>query len=282
MEAYTLIILLAIPVFFLGMAVELLVLRRRRRPGYDTRDSVANVLSSVGSLLISLPFSVVEIALLLWMNDQVPWRLTGWVAWVVALVAVDFTYYWYHRTHHEIRALWAVHSVHHSSRRYDLSVALRQTWVVFTTLPFLVPVALLGVDAKIVLSAFVINLVYQFFIHTEVVGRLWRPVEFVFNTPSHHRVHHGANAEYLDRNYGGILIVWDRLFGTFEPERARVVYGLTKNIDTYNVLRIEVHEFVAIWRDVRAARTWRDRFGHVFRGPGWQPAPTPALVALPA
>ncbi|MEU1205460.1 sterol desaturase family protein [Nocardia sp. NPDC005825] len=116
------------------------------------------------------------------------------------------------------------------------------------------------------------SLVYQFFVHTERVGKLWRPVEFVMNTPSHHRAHHGSNAQYLDKNYGGIPIVWDRLFGTFEPEGDRVVYGLTKNIDTYNPLRVATHEFASVARDLRAARTWRAAFGYLFRGPGWAPA----------
>jgi sterol desaturase/sphingolipid hydroxylase (fatty acid hydroxylase superfamily) len=117
-----------------------------------------------------------------------------------------------------------------------------------------------------------ISLAYQFFLHSERIGRLPRVIEWCFNTPSHHRVHHGANAEYLDRNYGGILIVWDRLFGTFEPERARVVYGLTKNIGTYNPLRVATHEYRDIWHDVRTAASWRHRLRFVFGRPGWQPA----------
>ena len=184
---------------------------------------------------------------------------------------------WYHRTHHEIRVLWASHVTQHSSESFSLSVALRQTWFVFTLLPFLVPVALLGVDAKIVMASYSINLLYQFRIHTELVDKLWAPIEFLFNTASHHRAHHGTNNEYLDKNYGGILIIWDRLFGTFEAERARVIYGLTKNIKTYNVVRIETHEYAAIWRGVKAAASWRAKLGHLFRGPGWQPA-----AAVPA
>ena len=118
-----------------------------------------------------------------------------------------------------------------------------------------------------------ISLIYQFFLHTERVDRLWRPIEFVFNTPSHHRVHHGSNNVYLDRNYGGILIIWDRLFGTFQPEGERVVYGLTKNIDTYNPLRVAFHEYTATWHDIRTATRWRDRAGYAFGPPGWAPQP---------
>jgi sterol desaturase/sphingolipid hydroxylase (fatty acid hydroxylase superfamily) len=132
-----------------------------------------------------------------------------------------------------------------------------------------------------VYSGYGINLIYQFFVHTELVRKLPRPVEFVFNTPSHHRVHHGSQSQYLDRNYGGVLIVWDRLFRTFEPERERVVYGLTKNITTHNPFRVATHELVALAHDVRSASTWRDRVGYVVHGPGWAPAAAAAEPAVP-
>jgi sterol desaturase/sphingolipid hydroxylase (fatty acid hydroxylase superfamily) len=141
-----------------------------------------------------------------------------------------------------------------------------------TGTPFWLFLPLLGIPPWMVFLQQSISLAYQFFLHSERVGRFWAPVEWFFNTPSHHRVHHGANAEYLDRNYAGILIVWDRLFGTFEPERAPVVYGLTKNIATYNPLRVATHEYRDIWRDVRASSTWRHRLRFVFGRPGWQPS----------
>jgi sterol desaturase/sphingolipid hydroxylase (fatty acid hydroxylase superfamily) len=202
------------------------------------------------------------------------------VAWLVALLGVDLAYYWYHRSHHEVRLLWASHVVHHSSRRYNLAVALRQPWIVFTTLPFLAPLALLGVPHELIAASWAINLLYQFWIHTELIDRMPRWFEAVFNTPSHHRVHHGKNPQYLDRNYAGVLMVWDRWFGTFEPEVEPVVFGLTKDITTHNPFKIATHELAAIARDVRASRTWRDRAGRVFRGPGWQPAPVPTELSL--
>jgi sterol desaturase/sphingolipid hydroxylase (fatty acid hydroxylase superfamily) len=166
--------------------------------------------------------------------------------------------------------------VHHSSQRYNLSTALRQTWTGEYTVLFFLPVALLGVPVEIVLACWSINLLYQFWIHTEAIDKLWRPVELVFNTPSHHRVHHGSQSQYLDRNYAGVLIIWDRLFGTFEPEGEPVVYGLTKNITTYNPLRVATHEYVALWRDLRTASSWRHRAGHLLHGPGWAPTPDAA------
>jgi sterol desaturase/sphingolipid hydroxylase (fatty acid hydroxylase superfamily) len=145
-----------------------------------------------------------------------------------------------------------------------------------TSLPFWLPLALLGLPPWMILLEQSVSLAYQFFLHTERVDKLWRPVEWLFNTPSHHRVHHASNRVYLDRNYGGILIVWDRLLGTFQAEDERVVYGLTKNIDTFNPLRVAFHEFAAAWRDARAADHWRDKAGHLLGPPGWTPpAPRP-------
>jgi sterol desaturase/sphingolipid hydroxylase (fatty acid hydroxylase superfamily) len=254
------LIWIAAPLFLAGMGIELWVLHRRVRPSYDWRDAAASIGTGLGYQLLGLGWLLIEAAALRWLHQQVPWRLDGAAAWLLAIIGVDFMYYWWHRTHHEIRLLWAAHVSHHSSLRYNLSTALRQSWLLFTVLPFLAPLALLGVDAKIVMAAFSINLLYQFWIHTEVIDKLWRPIELICNTPSHHRVHHGSNRRYLDRNYAGILIIWDRLFGTFEPEAEPAVYGLTKNIGTFNVITIEFGELVNIWRDARAARGWRARF----------------------
>lgn len=194
---------------------------------------------------------------------------TGPLAYAVAIVGWDLLYYWNHRLSHESRWLWAVHVVHHSSERYNLATALRQP--VAEALTIYVPygaLSLLGVRPDIVQNARGVNLLYQFWVHTEAIRSIG-PLEKLFNSPSHHRVHHGSNRRYLDRNHGGILILWDRLFGTFEPEGERVVYGLTSNIDTHNPLRIATHEWAGIARDVFRAKTWRARLGHLVRGPGW-------------
>jgi sterol desaturase/sphingolipid hydroxylase (fatty acid hydroxylase superfamily) len=195
-----------------------------------------------------------------------------WWAFLVTVLAVDLSYYWQHRFVHRVRVGWAAHQAHHSSELMNFGTALRQKWNPWFDVFFLLPLPLLGMSPAWMYLGLGISLVYQFFVHTEMIDRLPRPIEYVFNTPSHHRVHHGSQSQYLDRNYGGILIVWDRLFRSFEPEGERVVYGLTKNIGTYNPLRVATHEYVAIWRDVRSAATWRARLGHVFRGPGWSPA----------
>jgi sterol desaturase/sphingolipid hydroxylase (fatty acid hydroxylase superfamily) len=193
----------------------------------------------------------------------------GPVALAAAVVGWDFIYYWNHRFMHESRYMWAIHVVHHSSERYNLSTALRQP--VADALGTFVPyslLALLGIRPGLIAQARGINLLYQYWIHTDAIRSLG-PLEEVVNTPSHHRVHHGSNRQYLDRNHGSILIIWDRLFGTFEREREPVVYGLTTNIDTFNPVRVIAHEHTEMLRDVRRSRTWRDRLSHVVRGPGW-------------
>lgn len=187
----------------------------------------------------------------------------------LAVLGWDFIYYWNHRLDHEVRWMWAMHSVHHSSERYNLSTALRQPWG--ETITLYVPyslLALIGVRPKHIMDARGINLINQFWIHTEAVRSIGS-LERVLNTPSHHRVYHGTNSEYLDRNHGSILIVWDKLFGTFEAEDAQPVYGLTTNIDTFNPVRIASHEWVEMFKDVASADTWGDRWSYLLRGPGW-------------
>ena len=213
------------------------------------------------------------------------WDLgTGPAATALALLGWDFLYYWNHRLSHESRWLWALHVVHHSSERYNLSTALRQPVAEgFTlTVPYGL-LALAGVRPQLIENARSLNLLYQFWIHTEVINSIGA-LERYLNTPSHHRVHHGSNRAYLDRNHGSILIVWDRLFGTFEREGERPVYGLTRNIHTRNPLRIATHEWRDIARDIAGATTWSDRFSYLLRGPGWgyarraRQAPVPSAM----
>ncbi|GAA3050063.1 sterol desaturase family protein [Streptomyces glomeratus] len=266
----------AIPAFVLLVVVEALSYRflpDDDERGYELRDSMTSMSMGAGSQVIALPWKAVTVVMYAALFTVSPWRLSpasGWT-WVLLFFAEDLAYYAFHRAHHRVRVLWASHVVHHSSLHFNLSTALRQSWTPMTALPFWLPLALVGIPPWMILLEQSVSLIYQFFLHTERVDKLWRPVERVFNTPSHHRVHHGSNRVYLDRNYGGILIVWDRLFRTFEPEGERAVYGLTKNIDTYNPLRVAFHEYAAAWRDVRAARRWRDRAGYLFGPPGWSP-----------
>nr|WP_319434370.1 sterol desaturase family protein [Mycobacterium sp. RTGN5] len=202
-----------------------------------------------------------------------PWHLsaTQWYTWVIAIVGVDILFYAYHRIAHRVRLIWATHQAHHSSRYFNFATALRQKWNNSGEIIIWIPLPLLGVPPWMVFTGFSINLIYQFWVHTERIDKLPRAYEFVFNTPSHHRVHHGMDPEYLDKNYGGIFILWDRLFGSFQAELFRPHYGLTKPVNTFNIWKLQTREYVAIAHDVRAASRWRDRMGYVFGPPGWAP-----------
>jgi sterol desaturase/sphingolipid hydroxylase (fatty acid hydroxylase superfamily) len=268
----------SIPAFIVLMVLEGLWAWRaaeggRRLRGYEARDTAASLTMGVGNVLISAVTKVGMLAVwtYLW-NFRIFTIPEGvWWSWALLFVAEDFCYYWFHRAHHEVRLFWAAHVNHHSSTYYNLSTALRQSWTTPITGPvFWVPLVLLGFPPWMILTQQAISLLYQFWLHTEAIGRLG-PLEWVLNTPSHHRVHHGRNVEYLDQNHGGILIVWDRLFGSFTPERGAVDYGLTTNISTHHPVKIAFHEWEAMVRDVKGARSLREAVGFVLGPPGWSP-----------
>jgi sterol desaturase/sphingolipid hydroxylase (fatty acid hydroxylase superfamily) len=266
----------AAPVFLALIALEVVVSARRRargaavgQRGYARRDSWASIAMGLGSLVVGVATKWLWFGLYTWAYQFRLFDLgTGPLVFLAALLGDDFFYYWYHRLHHEVRFMWAGHVVHHSSRHFNLSTALRQPWATFMGPLFYLPLPLLGFDPLLLVTVHSVNLLYQFWIHTELIGRLGS-LEWIFNTPSHHRVHHGRNVRYLDRNHGGILIVWDRLFGTFEPEREAVDYGLTKNLTAFSPWEIFVHEWRALWRATRDAATWGDALRVWLLPPGW-------------
>lgn len=197
--------------------------------------------------------------------------MTAWT-WILALLVADFTYYWMHRLEHQHRILWASHSVHHSSNDYNLTVGFRLSLVEgFFEWAFLIPMILVGFNPFQAIVGLVIVAQYQHWVHTERVTKLgW--LDEIFNTPSVHRVHHGSNVQYLDKNYGGILMIWDKLFGTFAREEEKVIYGLTTDINTNNPVKIIFIEFCNIWQDVKKCRTMGDRLRIIFGGLSWRPS----------
>lgn len=278
------IITWSIPGFLLLMILEIVSYRVHRDDdelGYVAKDTATSLTMGIGNVVSDALWKVPIVAVYSVVYALTPLRVTdgalyalpaALLTWPLLMVAQDFCYYWSHRAHHVVRILWASHVVHHSSQRFNLSTALRQTWTGFTSFAFYLPLVALGVHPGVLAFASSVNLLYQFWIHTERIDRMPRWFEAVFNTPSHHRVHHASQGSYLDRNFGGILIVWDRWFGSFEPERERPVYGLTRNIGTNNPLRVAFHEYAAIGRDLRSAGSVRDRLGYLFGHPGWRPA----------
>ena len=264
----------AIPGFVLLILAEMLVARARHRRRYEPRDTLTSLALGLGSTIAGLLSGGLVFALASWVHQfrlfEIGW---AWYWFVIAFVLDDLAYYVFHRSAHRVRWFWASHVIHHSSQHYNLSTALRQTWTGFFSLGFIfrLPLFLIGFPPAMVFFVAGLNLVYQFWIHTEAVGRMPAWFEAVMNTPSHHRVHHATNPRYLDKNYAGVFIVWDRLFGTFEPERddEAIRYGIVKQLGSFNLLWAAFHEWVGIARDMWAAPGVRNKLGYLLMPPGW-------------
>jgi sterol desaturase/sphingolipid hydroxylase (fatty acid hydroxylase superfamily) len=264
--------LFAMPFFVLTMLAEWQALKERRDlVGYTPKDTFASLSLGIGYLVLAALYKVVLVAAYVLVQRWSPWtfEMTP-LLWVGAFLLQDFCFYWYHRAGHEVRLMWAAHVNHHSSNHYNLSTALRQSWTEHLFGPlFWIPMAIVGFPIEVLFAVEAASLLYQYVLHTELVRSLG-PLEWVLNTPSHHRVHHGRNLQYMDKNYGGILIIWDRMFGTFEPEQERVEYGITTPLTSYNPVVVAFHEWAAMLRDVAAARTLRGKLGAMFGPPGWR------------
>jgi sterol desaturase/sphingolipid hydroxylase (fatty acid hydroxylase superfamily) len=292
------IILYSIPFFFLLIGMELAYAVWSGKHLLRLNDSIADLSCGILSQISGVFTKLFSVGIFIWIGER--WTLQGWfgvpawpaalpffrvdtfpwfgvrgpefASWALAFVLVDLAYYFSHRYAHEINLLWAGHVVHHSSEEYNLAVALRQSslhglmsWV------FYAPLAVLGMPWQLFVACNALNLVYQFWIHTRAVGKLGRVAEYVLNTPSHHRVHHGVNPKYQDRNYAGVFITWDRLFGTFVAEEEEPVYGLTRALRSWNPLWANVHVFWEIVKAVGSAESSQERWMYVFGPPGWRP-----------
>jgi sterol desaturase/sphingolipid hydroxylase (fatty acid hydroxylase superfamily) len=263
----------AVPVFVGMIVIEMIWAARHDRTAYEPGDTLTSLLMGLGSTIAGAFYAGAIAMVAGWLYlHRVATVPVVWWSWLAIFVIDDFNYYWFHRTAHRVRWFWASHVNHHSSQHYNLSTALRQTWTGFPALSFLFRVwpAFVGFSPGMILTVEGINLVYQFWIHTEAVGRMPRWFEAVMNTPSHHRVHHATNPRYLDRNYAGVFIVWDRLFRSFEPERddEPVRYGIVHQLGTFSLGTVAFHEWRGIARDL-----WRAPFtaklGYLLREPGW-------------
>jgi len=277
----------AIPGFIILIITEWYVRKKLNYKQLDYKESAASIGMGLVSVFVDIGVKAVAIGFFIWLYQfrlfdnlgpatvegffDWEWHKTHWWVWILAFFADDFTFYWHHRLSHEIRLLWTAHINHHSSIEYNLSTALRQSpkeylykkiWWIW--------MPLVGFHPLMILTLMQLSLIYQFVLHTEVIGKLGF-LEWFMNTPSHHRVHHGSNILYLDKNYAGVLIIWDRLFGSFQKEEFKPDYGITKNIYTYNLVEITFHEFRALLQDVRNAKTFREKIGYLLNAPGWNP-----------
>ncbi len=263
----------AIPGFIILLVAEVLVTAHQQKDYYDAKDTAGSLAMGIGNVIVGLVGKVIIFGAysFVYRYRLFTVDMSQWWAWVLLFFADDFSYYWFHRISHSSRYFWASHVVHHSSQKSNLGTALRQTWTgsLSGAWVFWLWMPLLGFSPVAVMTMQAISLLYQFWIHTELINKLPAPLEYVLNTPSHHRVHHGSDLAYLDKNHGGILIIWDRLFGTFEPERHRPTYGLTKNIGSHNPVRIAFHEWTDMASDMRRAGSIRNALGYLFGPPGW-------------
>jgi alkylglycerol monooxygenase len=261
-------IAVAVPLFFASMAIEGVIAKRRGLRLYRLDDSIACLSCGVSQQLVTVLFAGIQLAIYTAVYQVRFFDLPIWGAALLAFFGVDFLYYWWHRLSHEVNLFWAAHIVHHSSEEFNLAVALRQSVSTsWTGLPFYLPLALLGVPPLYWGTALALSTLYQFWIHTELVPRLSGPLDWIFNLPSHHRVHHAINPHYLDKNYGATLILWDRLFGTYAPETTPCVYGITKPLGSFRLVRTQLHHFGDL-----VARTWRSKsIRHWWKPPAWTP-----------
>lgn len=268
----------SIPIFFILIGIELLVERFTNKELYKFPDAVANISCGITSQLSGLFLSILGVGVYVVVFEklafiQIPESASSqWWYWIALILLVDLAYYWAHRMSHEVNLFWGGHVVHHQSEEYNLSVALRQSsFQVVWTFAFSLPIALLGFKPEnfIYISAF--NTLYQFWIHTEAIDKMPKWFEFIFNTPSHHRVHHGRNPKYIDKNHAGSLIIWDRMFGTFQAEEERPTYGITKPINSWNPIFANFSHYIELGKDLKRIPGWGDRIKYLFMKPGWLP-----------
>jgi len=285
------IIPLAIPVFFALIAVELIVARwQGRRDFLRFNDAITAISCGVGSQVAKVfvgVIGVVAYAAVYTLSEPV-WSVINPLspfsvgAWLVAGLLVDHQYYWWHRHSHRVNFLWAAHVVHHHSQEYNLAVALRQAmFTSVTSAPYYLPLAILGVHPFVFVISAALNTLYQFWIHTRTIGRLG-PLELVLNTPSHHRVHHGINPQYIDRNHAGVLIVWDRLYGTFEPEVEEPVYGTVEPLESFDPIWANFAYWHHLAKMASRCTSWRDRLWVWFAPPEWSPEGTKEIPKVDA
>jgi len=282
------VIVYAVPVMVSLVILEWFLSYRENRDTYNRKDTVAATFVGIGNVITSALLKTANFAIILYFYNLVPWRIPPtWWSYILCLVAIDFFRYWAHRVGHRQRMWWATHVTHHSSRKYNFSVSFRLGWTQYFKIIFFVPVAMMGFHPLVFFIVHQIEVLYQFWIHTEYIKKLPKPIEYIFTTPSHHRVHHATNPQYIDKNYGSTLIIWDRIFGTFEPEVERPNYGITKPVESpYNPIYLVFHEWIDIVKDLKRCRNFKQAWQVLFYPPefdvfGDQPQTQPAITEVP-
>lgn len=262
------IILYAAPIMIGLVALEWYLSYRHKKDYYDSKDTIAATVIGLVNVAMSAGLKVATFGIILFFYNMVPWTIPNtWWGFILCLLWLDFWRYWAHRIAHENRFWWATHVTHHNSEKYNWSVSFRLSWTQHIKIIFFIPVALAGFHPVMFFIVHQLAVLYQFWIHTEYINKLPRPIEYIFTTPSHHRVHHASNEKYLDKNYGSTFIIWDRMFGTFMPEEERPTYGLTKQVKSYNPITLNFHEWTDIYRDVKNSKSLKEAYAMVFTRP---------------
>lgn len=269
------LIIYSIPAFFILIAIEVIIDKVKKTHYYRLNDTISNINTGIVQQVTGILLKILNIGVYIWIYDN--FRLTTvpqkWYAWIILLLLVDFFYYWFHRLSHEISILWGTHVVHHQSEEYNLSVALRQSATqVFGSFWFYLPLAFIGFDPISFIIVAQIQTLYQFWIHTRMIGKMPKWFELVFNTPSHHRVHHGVNPKYIDKNHGGTFIIFDRMFGTFQVEEEEVFYGTTSQLKSWNIAVANFDYYGWILKQIAHIKNIKDFFFILFKAPGWRPS----------
>lgn len=263
------VIVWAIPAMFFFVLVELFISYKQNKNYYDKKETLGSLGLGLGNVLISTWIKVSLFYMAVWIYNIVPWRMElNWWTLLPCYVFFDFCSYWTHRISHSQRFWWATHVAHHSGEHYNLTVSFRLSWVQYLKVIFLFPVAVMGFHPVIFFVTNQVAILFQFWVHTEYIRRLPRFFEYIFATPSNHRVHHGSQEKYIDKNFGATFIFWDRMFNTYQKEEEQAVYGITHNIENKaNPLHINFHEYADMLRDVKQARGWRRKLFYIFGSP---------------
>jgi len=259
--------LAAIPMILL-VILEWILTIKQKKEYYDSLDTISATFIGLVNVGLSAILKLGIYGIILFFYNAVPWSIpTEWWAYVLCIISIDFCRYWSHRLTHVNRFWWATHVTHHNSEKYNWSVSFRLGWTQHIKIIFFIPVVLMGFDPVLFFICHQIEVLYQFWIHTEFIRKLPAPIEYIFTTPSHHRVHHSRNVKYLDKNFGSTLIIWDRIFGTFQAEEEQADYGITKQINSYNPITLNFHEWKDIFFDITKSRSLKEAYAMVFTNP---------------
>jgi sterol desaturase/sphingolipid hydroxylase (fatty acid hydroxylase superfamily) len=266
---------ISLPAYLISIISEIVIGKKKNLNNYHLKDSLISLWMGMAGAILDFALRVVTLGVLDWCNQHALYKPNllehaPILAWIVVFIAQDFCFYWLHRTEHYSRLFWAVHSNHHSSEKYNFTVALRSSVLQpLYRFAFYIPIAFLGFDGLTIMFMYAVNQFYQFFLHTETINRLPKWYEAIFVTPSHHRVHHASNVEYLDKNMGQVLIIWDKLFGTYAEEKIKPVYGLTQNLNTFHPFKVIFNEFYKIKNDLKRPVPLSVKIKYLFNPPGW-------------